>query len=97
MLHPAKALVDVPYSLAHAVVKPHKTSQPHRLKTTEVYYILEGQGSMHINDETSDVHAGTVVYIPPMATQWIKNTGRSNLEFLCIVNPPWRVEDEEVL
>jgi mannose-6-phosphate isomerase-like protein (cupin superfamily) len=29
--------------------------------------------------------------------QRIRNTSEGNLEFLCIVDPAWRQEDEEVL
>ena len=32
---------------------------------TEVYYILEGQGKMELNDDVIDVGPGTVVYIEP--------------------------------
>jgi mannose-6-phosphate isomerase-like protein (cupin superfamily) len=32
---------------------------------TEVYYILEGQGKMELNDDVVDVGPGTVVYIEP--------------------------------
>lgn len=96
-LHPAKADLAIRYSLAHALVKAGETSKPHRLKTTEVYYILEGEGIMHINDESAPVHVGQVIYIPPQARQYIQNAGRSDLKFLCIVDPAWRVEDEEIL
>ena len=44
LLHPEKEDLKIHYSLAHAVVKPGETSKPHTLKTSEVYYILEGQG-----------------------------------------------------
>jgi mannose-6-phosphate isomerase-like protein (cupin superfamily) len=36
------------------------------------------------------------VYIPPGAEQHIRNTGAGDLKFLCIVDPAWRAEDEEV-
>jgi mannose-6-phosphate isomerase-like protein (cupin superfamily) len=85
------------YSLAHAVLKPGKTSQTHKLKTSEVYYILEGEGIMHINNETSKVTSGQVVYIPPNTKQFINNSGNVDLKFLCIVDPAWKKEDEEVL
>jgi mannose-6-phosphate isomerase-like protein (cupin superfamily) len=97
LLHPDKADLDLRYSLAHAVLKPGKTSQPHKLKTSEVYYILEGEGIMHIEDETAVVMAGLAVYIPPDSRQFILNSGNSDLKFLCIVDPAWRKEDEEVL
>jgi mannose-6-phosphate isomerase-like protein (cupin superfamily) len=72
-------------------------SLPHRLKTSEVYYILEGEGVMRIDDEVAQVRAGQTVYIPPGAVQRIRNTGSEELVFLCIVDPAWRAEDEEIL
>ena len=97
LLHPDKSDLDIRYSLAHAVVKPGDTSLRHRLRTSEVYYILEGEGLMHIDEETKKVFPGQAVYIPPHALQCIKNTGDNDLRFLCIVDPAWRAEDEEVL
>jgi mannose-6-phosphate isomerase-like protein (cupin superfamily) len=97
ILHPAKADLKLRYSLAHAVVKPGDTTQQHRLRSSEVYYILEGEGIMHINGEASPVCAGSTVYIPPTANQCIHNPGQEDLVFLCIVDPAWRKEDEEVL
>ncbi|MDD5686763.1 MAG: cupin domain-containing protein [Elusimicrobia bacterium] len=97
LLHPDKADLNLRYSLAHAVLKPGKTSQPHKLKTSEVYYILEGKGKMHIGNESKDVFPSQAIYIPPNTKQYIKNTGKTDLKFLCIVDPAWRPEDEEVL
>ncbi|MDO8494588.1 MAG: cupin domain-containing protein [Deltaproteobacteria bacterium] len=97
LLHPAKADLKLRYSLAHALVKPGHASQPHRLKTSEVYYILDGQGMIHINDETAAVRPGQAIYIPPNATQYLQNTGTAELKFLVIVDPAWRLEDEKIL
>ena len=96
ILHPDKADLSIRYSLAHAVVPPYTASLRHRLTTAEVYFILSGAGLMHIDDNEATVKAGDTVYIPPHATQWIENTGASPLAFLCIVDPPWREEDEQV-
>lgn len=97
LLHPDKAELAIGYSLAHAVLPPGKSSSPHRLKTSEVYYILAGEGIMHIDHESAPVHAGQTIYIPPHSTQYIKNTGQTDLKFLCMVDPAWRAEDEEIL
>jgi mannose-6-phosphate isomerase-like protein (cupin superfamily) len=97
LLHPDKHPVDVRYSLAHAVVKAGRASVPHRLKTSEVYYILSGRGMMNIDGGEREVRAGQALYIPPNAVQFIKNTGEEDLNFLCIVDPAWRREDEEIL
>ena len=97
LLHPGKTKLEIHYSLARAIVKPGQTSQPHALKTSEVYYILEGRGIMHIDDESADVHPQQAIYIPPLARQYIHNPGNTDLCFLCIVDPAWRAEDEELL
>lgn len=90
LLHPDKADVRLRYSLAHAVVQPGQTSDRHKLKTSEVYYILEGEGMMHIDDESAQVFPAQAIYIPPNSTQYIKNIGQNDLKFLCIVDPAWR-------
>src|SRR4030042_1172484 len=51
LLHPDKERLDIGYSLAHALVKPGQKTLPHRLKSAEVYYVLEGRGLMHIDAE----------------------------------------------
>ena len=97
LLHPDKADLRIRYSLAHATVRPGAKTRPHRLRAAEVYYILRGRGRMHIDNEVSTMRAHCAVYIPPGATQHIENTGPGDLIFLCIVDPAWRREDEEVL
>ncbi|MBI5152418.1 cupin domain-containing protein [Candidatus Peregrinibacteria bacterium] len=92
-----KADLKIRYSLAHAILKPGKKSYSHKLKTSEVYYILEGEGIMHIDNETARVEVGDTIYIPPNSSQYIENSGASDLKFLCIVDPAWKKEDEEVL
>ena len=84
------------YSLAHAVVQVGKASQPHRMRTSEVYYILEGEGEMHIDNESAMVQAGCAISIPPGSRQFIRNTGTTDLKFLCIVDPAWRPDDEQI-
>jgi mannose-6-phosphate isomerase-like protein (cupin superfamily) len=97
LLHPCR---DYPfegrYSLAHAIVAPGWKSRRHRLKTDEVYYILSGRGRMHVDEESAEVGPGDALEIPPGSVQWIENIGPDELSFLCIVDPAWRAEDEEV-
>jgi mannose-6-phosphate isomerase-like protein (cupin superfamily) len=58
---------------------------------------MTGQGLMHIDKESFEVGPECAVYIPPGSMQYIENTGDSDLIFLCIVDPAWRKEDEDVL
>ncbi len=97
LIHPDKEPLELRYSLAHAVVKPGNTSKLHQLTTSELYYILEGEGLMRIGNESAAVRPGQAVYIPPNAPQCITNTGKIDLKFICIVDPAWRKEDETVL
>jgi mannose-6-phosphate isomerase-like protein (cupin superfamily) len=97
LLNPIKGPLPLGYSLAYAQVKAGRRTRPHRLKSSEVYFILEGRGVMHVGEETAQVAAGQAVYIPPLHVQFIENTAQTDLAFLCIVDPAWRPEDEEVV
>jgi mannose-6-phosphate isomerase-like protein (cupin superfamily) len=96
LLHPDKQPIALRYSLAHAIVPVGQVSTSHSLTTSEVYYILSGEGEMHIDDETRRVEPGDAIYIPPNARQFIRNTGHEPLVFICLVDPAWRKEDETV-
>ncbi len=97
ILNPRKEKLKLTYSLAYAMVKPGKKTLRHRLKYTEVYFIMKGRGIMHINKKKENVNAGDTIYIPPGSIQYIENSGRKLLEFICIVEPAWQPECEEVL
>ncbi|MCX7848219.1 MAG: cupin domain-containing protein [bacterium] len=97
LLHPGKDALALRYSLAWARVGCGAATVPHVLRSSEVYYVLQGEGRMHIDDEQALVHPGDAIYIPPGARQHIENTGKDELVFLCIVDPAWRPEDETIL
>jgi len=97
LLHPGKGPLDISYSLAHAEVAPGRATLPHRLTRAEVYYILEGTGLMHVGPETAAVGPGQAVYIPAGKIQFIENPGPGRLAFLCLVDPAWTPDCEEVL
>jgi mannose-6-phosphate isomerase-like protein (cupin superfamily) len=97
LLHPSRAPAAIGYSLAHAKLARGAASLPHRLKTSEVYYFISGQGRMHVDGETAAVGPEQALYVPPGAMQHLENTGPDELVFLCIVDPAWRLEDEKVL
>ena len=97
LLNPFKENIITTYSLAHAKVKSGETTYTHRLKSSEVYYMLEGNGEIYIDNEKEKVYAGNVIYIPQNSIQKIKNNGKNDLVFLCIVDPAWKSKDEELL
>jgi mannose-6-phosphate isomerase-like protein (cupin superfamily) len=86
------------FSIALAILKPGKSSLPHRMKSSvEIYFILEGKAHMHIENDSEIVEPDQTIYIPPRSVQWIENIGNSDLKFLCMVSPPWKAEDEELV
>ncbi len=98
ILHPDRDyLFDGRYSFAHATLGVGESSKKHRLKSSEVYYILQGRGEMTIDDETAIVEVGDTIEIEPNVVQSIKNIGDCELTFLCIVDPAWNADDEEIL
>ncbi|MCP4632353.1 MAG: cupin domain-containing protein [candidate division Zixibacteria bacterium] len=97
LFNPEKDDLNLRYSLALAIVKPGKTTLSHRMQSSEVYYIIQGTGKMFIDDEIENVRPGHAIYIPPLSIQKIENNGSDDLIFLCIVDPAWKPEDEEVL
>jgi len=97
IFHPHNTLSGIRYSVSHSTIKPGKRSKRHKMKTSEVYYILEGNGVIHIDEESQLVSKDGAVYIPPLSIQFIENTGTSDLKFLCIVDPAWKKEDETML
>ena len=82
------------YSIAHCTISPGKSSKPHIMKTSEMYYILQGKGIMHIDSETKQVSKNDLIFVPPMSKQFLENNGEVDLTVLCIVDPAWRQEDE---
>jgi len=97
LLRPAAETPGIGYSLAHAEVAPGRSTLPHRLRSAEVYYVLEGRGLMHVGGETAEIGPGEAVYIPPGSTQFVENAGPGRLAFLCLVDPAWTPDAEEVL
>ncbi len=97
ILNPRKEKLKINYSLAWAKVEPGKKTLPHRLRYSEVYYILTGRGIMHINKKKKPVRKNDTVYIPPNSIQWIENCGKKALEFLCIVDPAWHPGCEKII
>lgn len=94
IFHPHNTMLGIGYSVSQCTVEPGKSSKPHKLKSSEVYFILKGHGVLHIDDESSDIMENQAAYVPPSSRQFIENTGNADLEFLCIVEPAWKQEDE---
>lgn len=88
---------SVRYSIAHFTLKTGNQTLKHKLVSSELYFIIKGNGIIHAGKDTCDVQKNDVVLIRPNEEQLIENTGDSDLEFLCIVDPAWKKEEEIIL
>ncbi|MCI0464030.1 MAG: cupin domain-containing protein [Gemmataceae bacterium] len=52
-------------------------------RTDEFYYVIDGQGTMLLDDEEIELHKGVVVYIP----RGVKHKARGNLTILTVCIP----------
>lgn len=81
-------------SLAEARLPIGGSTTPHyHPRTEEIYYILEGRGSMSIGNETRDVGPGDAIAIPPGELHQISNSGDRVLVFLCCCAPGYEHDD----
>ena len=94
IISPEETNNAIRYSIAHCTISPGESSKPHTMKTSEMYYILEGRGIMHIDSEERQVNQNDLIFVPPMSKQYLENNGKMDLVVLCIVDPAWRQEDE---
>lgn len=97
LLHPAKHQVKLGYSLAHGTLGAGQRSKWHVLDSSEVYYFIAGTGRFMIDDQVTNIDAGATLYVPPGRKQSLENTGTQDIEFLCLVEPAWKAEDERIL
>jgi len=66
-------------------LQPGQTIQPHfHPDAEELYYLISGQGVMHIGEERRDVATGDVIYIPPEKVHFLQNSSAEPIRFLTL-------------
>ena len=93
----ARPRVVISMLRARPSVPSGRRSKRHVLASSEVYYFISGRGRFTIDDHVTLIEAGTTIYVPPGGQQFVENTGETDIEFLCLVDPAWRMEDEAIL
>jgi mannose-6-phosphate isomerase-like protein (cupin superfamily) len=81
-------------SLAEARLGPGCATTPHHHAVTEeIYYILSGTADMTLGHDTRGVGPGDAIAIPPGLRHTIRNTGATELIFLCTCAPGYEPTD----
>jgi mannose-6-phosphate isomerase-like protein (cupin superfamily) len=69
----------------HLIISPGASEGLHRHpKVGEVYYVLNGDGEVKVNNETSAIHKGDGVPIQPDEAHSFVNSGSQDLELMII-------------
>jgi mannose-6-phosphate isomerase-like protein (cupin superfamily) len=64
-------------------VEIHDAKLHYHKHTDEFYYIIAGQGTMTLDDEEIELHAGVVVYVP----RGVKHKAKGKLTVLTVCIP----------
>jgi quercetin dioxygenase-like cupin family protein len=66
-------------------LQPGQTIQPHfHPDAEELYYLIAGQGIMHIGEEQREVATGDVIYIPPDKVHFLQNSAAEPIRFITV-------------
>jgi mannose-6-phosphate isomerase-like protein (cupin superfamily) len=93
LYHPNNSHVQG-FSLAEAEVGAGTWTEAHaHEKSQEIYYILEGAGTMRLGGRLLAVKPGDAVLVPPGVPHNIKAERGSGIRILCACCPPYSHED----
>ena len=97
LIHPQSDPVETSYSLAYGRIPPGQSGELHHLENSnEVYFILRGEGRIRVGQELTTIAEGMSIFVPKGEKQQLTNIGEQDLDFLCIVEPFWRMNSWEI-
>jgi mannose-6-phosphate isomerase-like protein (cupin superfamily) len=76
-------------SFHYCRMEPQGEIADDRHECIEVYYFLKGEGKAKVGNDTFRVAPGSVICAGSNEYHSVFNTGRSDLEFLAILSPPY--------
>lgn len=81
------------FQMRRFIMQPGGGMPRHTNSVEHEQYVLRGCASVGIGEETYEVSAGDVVFIPAGVPHWYRARGEEPFEFLCMVpNLPDRIE-----
>jgi len=76
------------YSAQLCRIKPDGRSEPHIDDYNHAFYVISGTGTVTVEKQSWPISPGAIVKIPSGPTHSLANTGRDDLVFLVIYDPP---------
>ncbi|MFC1555306.1 cupin domain-containing protein [candidate division KSB1 bacterium] len=78
---------EVPYFyMRYVTVEPGGIIPLHSHEVIHEMYIVKGEGAVLLEKEEKHIEEGNFVYMPSDKIHGTKNTGTTNLEFICCIN-----------
>lgn len=78
---------DASAQVMHITLKPGETLKPHKTPVDVVFYILEGNPTIHIGDESMAFEKDTLIESPADIVHYISNEGNSPARILVTKAP----------
>ena len=75
--------------LAIATLQPGKEIEAHVDPMEEIYFVLQGTGEMHVDDESRRVGPGDATWIPTGSSHRLLNNGDEDLIILVVASSNW--------
>lgn len=75
------------------VVRINKAERHYHARTTEIYYVIDGGGTLQVGDEQFELTPGCVVYVPA----GLEHGGEGDFTALVICAPPFDPGDQIVV
>ncbi|HEX9728445.1 MAG TPA: cupin domain-containing protein [Gemmatimonadales bacterium] len=73
------------FAMRRFIMEPGGGMPAHTNAVEHEQYVLRGRATIGIGDETIDVQADDVVFIPAGTPHWYRARGDAPFEFLCVV------------
>jgi len=85
------------FTMGYVKIDPEGSVPKHEHEQEEVYYIVEGNGTIELGGEVSEIEAGSAVYIPSNIPHELVNTGTEEMVMMFVYSPAGVVDhwDEE--
>ena len=85
------------FSAAYFELPPNESDKKHyHPNMDETYFIVKGEATVLIDDETKRVRSGDLIFIPRNSVHCMINDSQEMLEFVAFSSPAW-TPDCEVL
>lgn len=98
LLYPVEGVVEPPFGAAWAILAPGEATKHHQHQELETFFVVRGTGEMTVDDETTPVEQGSVVFHRPFHHHTLRNTSATeDLLFLTVWWEDRAVWTEEAL